>query len=178
PVALDDSVGDVPFVRDAVNDAAAEPEYLRGRPVGTVGTDDVVDRRGYGVDRRPLSHLDTTLACRVEEKRIEAAAPRPPADGRLRAADDRVSEAEPKLDEIDLLLDDRRRIDGAMRERARRDAAAARLVARERRPVDQDEAGARGVEPDRRRRPRGPAADHEDVVFPHRPEATIRAPRG
>ena len=33
-------------------------------------------------------------------------------------------------------------------------------------------------EPDRRRRPRGAAADHEDVVVLHAQEATIRAPRG
>ncbi len=67
-----------------------------------------------------------------------------------------------------MLLDDGRRIDRAVRERARRDAAAARLVARERRLVDEQNAGAGVGEPDRRRRPRRAAADHEDVVTLHR----------
>ena len=52
-------------------------------------------------------------------------------DGFVRAMNDRSAVAEPQLDLVDELLDDGRRVDGALRERARRDAAAARLVPRE-----------------------------------------------
>ena len=55
--------------------------------------------------------------------------------GCARRAHDRVAVAEPELDDVDLLLDDRRRVDRALPHRAHRHPAAARLVAREARLV-------------------------------------------
>ena len=78
-----------------------------------------------------LAHLDAALARGVEQKRVEPPSLRHADHRRSRVAHDRVAEAEAQLDEVDLLLDDRRRIDRAVRERTR---APGRVQGGDRRP--------------------------------------------
>jgi hypothetical protein len=96
--------------------------------VRAVRSDDDVGVDRARVDRRPLAHLDAALARRVEQVRVEraaAASSGSPARGRG-ARRRRV--AETQLDEVDLLLDDRGRVDGHCLTAPRRQAAAAGLV--------------------------------------------------
>ena len=82
--------------------------------------------------------------------------------GRADAALDGVAVAEPQLDDVDLLLDDRRRIDRALPDGAHRQPAAARLVARE-------------ASPCRRAAPTRPhSASRYAVVEPAGPPPTTR----
>ena len=137
-------------------------------------------------DLRPLSHLDAPLPRRVEQERVEHAT-LSHADHRLpRATLDRVAVAEPQLDDVHLLLDDRRRVDGALPDRPHRHPAAARLVAREARPVDEQhrrtgvgEAVARwSSRPARpRRRGRRNAASREATI-PELSRGCARAAKG
>src|SRR5581483_12442929 len=83
-------------------------------------------------------------------------------------ADDRVPVAEAELDEVDLLLDDRRRVDRAAADGAHGEPAAAGLVAGEAGAVDEQDCGARGREPEGGGRARRPPTDHERVVTLHR----------
>ena len=88
-------------------------------PFAPSAADDVVGRRRGCVDRRALPHLHPALARSVEEECVEPPPLRHADHRRARAAHDGVAEPEPQLDEVDLLLDDRRRVDRAVRERAR-----------------------------------------------------------
>ena len=67
------------------------------------------------VDACALAHLHPAPACRVEEERVEPPPLRHPHHRPARAAHDRVAVAEAELDDVDLLLDDRRRVDRALR---------------------------------------------------------------
>ncbi len=175
PVAAKARVRDVSLQRDAVDDPAAEPERARCRSVRAVGSDDDVHLDGRAVDPDPpaeldagaLAHLDPPLPGCVEQERVEAAPLRHVDDGRTRRALDPVAVPEAQLDQVDLLLDHRARVDGAAAEGARREAAAARLVAREGRLVGEQDGRAGRGEVVRRGRARRTASHHEDVEALH-----------
>src|SRR5204862_594248 len=86
----------------------------------------------------------------------------------------RIAVAEAQLHNVDKLLDDRCRIDRATEEGAGREAAAAGLVARERRLVDEQNGKALPREVVAGCRPCRPAPDHEHVEALHGSEATMR----
>ena len=153
-VLRDVGVRHVPLERDAVHDRPAEADRLRRLAVRAVRTDDHVGRDAL------TAHLDRSVAVRdrtpsrTSTPRSRAASSRKASSrrrwviqmtGSLRAAHDRVAVAEPELDHVDPLFDDGRRIDRAAPEGARRQAAAARLVAREGRPVGNEHASGRRV---------------------------------
>ena len=146
-------------------------------PVRAVRADDDVDRDRLAVDRhalpldrdlRPLAHLDPSLARRVEQERVEPPALRHADHRLLRAALDRVAVAEAELDDVDLFLDDRRRVDRALRARPasssrRRRACRAGSVA-----LSSEQHGRAALgEAVGGRRPGRPAADDEDVKTLH-----------
>ena len=93
-------------------------------------------------------------------------------------ANDGIAVAEAELDEIDLFLNDRRRVDRALPNRPGRQTATARFVTGKGRLVDEQDACSGVGEPVGGGRPGGTAADHEDVEALHLPQATILDPGG
>ena len=152
-----------------------EPERASGRSVGAVRSDDDVhvDRHAVDpellteLDARALAHVDSVRSRRVEQERVEATPLRHEDDGRASGAHDAIAVAEAQLDQVDLLLDDRCRIDRAAPKGARRQAAAAGLVAREGRLVREQHGRARRGEVVRGGRARRPASNHEHVEALH-----------
>ena len=174
----EDAIRDVSLVGDTVHDALPQTEGSCRCPVRAVGADHDVGRRVRHVDRRPLTYLHPALPRRVEQKGVESAALRH-ADHRLcGAALDRVTEAEAELEHVDLGFDDGRRVDGALPDGTDGQPTPARLVARERRLVDEQHARSGLGEAVGRRRSGGSPADHEHVEVLHEVEATIRDPGG
>ena len=186
-VARDRGVGHIALVGDAVDDPAAEPDRPRGDPVRPIGPDNRIRVHPLPIakyqrvawldlDARSLAHLRPALARRVEEERVEPPPLRHQDDRLPSMTDDRVAVTEAELDDVDLLLHDRRRVDGALPDGPQRQPAAARLVARKARLVD-DEHGGSGVgEAVGERRSGGPAADDDRVEPLHEGEATTPTP--
>ena len=131
------------------------------------------------LDARALAHLDSPLARGVQEKGIEPATLRHPDHRRTRPALDEIARTGTATRPRRPFFDDRRRIDRAAQKGARRQPAAARLVAGEAGLVRKQDRMARRREVMRGRRARGAAADHENVKALHGSEATMRpAPGG
>ena len=100
-----------------------------------------------GVEPPALRHQDQRLAARAAETPVVV---------------------EPQLERVDDALDDRADVARRLPQRPAREAAAARLVAREARPVGEQHARPAAGEVDRSRRPRRPGTDDEDVEALHR----------
>ena len=77
--------------------------------------------------------------------------------------------SEAQLEGRDRVLDDRRDVEGDLRDGAVGEAAAAGLVAREARPVDEQRRGARARETVGGGRARRPCPDHHGVEPLHAP---------
>ena len=92
------------------------------------------------------------------------------------AADEGAAVIEPALDSADDVLDDRLDAERQLLHGAEREPAAAGLVAREARLVEQEHTGAGACEPVRRRRSGRPCTDHRDVEPLHRPKLQCGAP--
>ncbi len=181
-------VREVGLERDAVDDVAAQPECARGGAVAPVGADDdpcgdlgAVDRqagRVYVGDLDAVSHVGAGLrgfrkqklvepaSLRHERKRFASRAPEAPAVGQA------------AIQRVDDVLDNRVDREGQEPRRASGDAAAAWLVAREGRSVDEQHARACVRKTVRGGRAGGPGADDRDVERAHEPKATMARPGG
>ena len=113
--------------------------------------------REVRVEPPPLGHQDQRLARRAPE-----AAP----------------VVEPQLEGVDDALDDRRHVARRLLERAAGEPAAARLVAREARPVGEQHALAAAGEMDRRRRAGRAGTDDENIEALHHAGERIRTSEG
>ena len=169
--------GEVRLEGDPVHDVAGESELLRARAVAAVGADDELGVELARVDGDALAHFRARLGGALEQEVVEPFALRHVRERRLRATGEVRAEVEPALDAVDHLLDD-----GLDRERqearsAQRDAAAARLVAREARLVEQKHARARAREAVGGGRSGGAGADDGDIVGGHG-RRLQSAPRG
>ena len=87
----------------------------------------------------------------------------------MRSALDGIGVAEPQLDDVDLLLDDGCRVDRALQKCTGGQPAAARLVAREGRPIGEQHRDARRGEVVRGGGAGRATSDHENVEALHRP---------
>ena len=96
----------------------------------------------------------------------------------MRPTLDGIGVAEPQLDDVDLLLHDGCRVDGALQECTGGQPAAARLVPREGRAVGEQHRDARRGEVVRGGRSGRAAPDDEHVEALHRLEATMRRAQG
>ena len=182
------SSGHVPLERDAANDPVSETHGARHDTVGAVGPDDDVcadaggaepDRHSGLVFRDPadghaLSQLGTCLGSLGREERVQ-----PPP---LRHPDQRLvvtpREARPvpeaQLEPVDVALDDGRRVDRDLPQRATRKPTAARLVAREACLVDESTRAPRASEVDGGRGAGGTGSGDEDVEALH--DRIVRRP--
>ncbi len=175
--------GEVPLERDAVADLLPEPERPSGRPVRAVGPD-----QDAGSDRRPVDAERDAVRTRLDplhpdavaevgarcggalrQVEVEPATLRHQAERRAEAALVARAVAEPQLEAVDGVLDDGADVGREEPDRAERQPAAARLVAREASPVDEEHRGARRRQPVRRGRPAGAGADDHGIeVLRHR----------
>ena len=120
--AGDPPIRDVAFERNTMDDAASESQRAGGGPIRPVRTDDhvhldapTVDSHGFTErDLRALAHLDALRLGRVEEEGIQAAALSHPDHGRASVPHHEIAIAEPELDDVHLLLDNRGGIDRAV----------------------------------------------------------------
>ena len=131
----------IPLERDAVDDRAAEPEPLRGRPVRSVGADDRLDADAVAVDAELAVGLELDARAvpegragflrLLDEICVQSAPLRHQAESLLRPAFQHAPVLQTAPDPGDAILDD-----GLHRERelphgAHRQPPAAGLVARE-----------------------------------------------
>jgi len=104
-----------------VNDSASEAEHSGRGPVRTIRPHDYVDADSLAVDTRSipeidarsLTNLDSLLLCRFQEERVESPSLSHPDDGSAGVPLDAIGVAKSQLDDIDLLLYDRRWVDRA-----------------------------------------------------------------
>ena len=172
---------DVSLERDAADDALAEPGRPRDDTVGPVGTDEEArtdevraDACGHaGVAELDVAHGDSVAEVRPGGRRLlgEMEVEPPPLrhlDERLRALP-RDLRSVPDADDhaIDNVLHDRIDRTWQMPKRAPREPSATRLVAREARLVDEENAHPGPLEVDRRGRSCRPGTDDEDVEALH-----------
>jgi hypothetical protein len=160
--------GRVPLEGDAVGDRPAQAKGLRRRSVRAVGADDHLGVDFARVEFRAVAKLraggDRLLGeVRVEPPPLRHQDERPALS---RAVEARVP-AEPERHPVDFVLDHRRGVDRQLPHCAKRQPAAARLVARERRLVDEQHSLARAGQMDGGDRPRRAGSDHGDVVSRH-----------
>ena len=175
-------IGDVALERDAVP-PRAEAEGPRGQAVDAVGADH--DRRGRGcsveADRAPVvvqlerggaQPVPEVRACRRGlggEVRVEAA-PLGHQHKRPLASPDKAGPvAEAELEAVDHLLDDGIDGDRQLFDRALGQPAAARLVAREAGPVEQEHLRPGAREPVSGGRAGRPGPDDDHIELLHRP---------
>ena len=162
-------------------DVPAEPERAGGDPVGAVGPDDSFGPDGGAVQPHvtPSPSASTAVTFAPSRKSAPAAAAAFASwwssrrrcvistSGPSPAALDPAPVAEPELERVDDVLDDRRRVDRQLVARPQRDPAAAGLVAREARPVEQEHPHARAREAVGRDRAARPGADDDRVEALH-----------
>src|SRR6185295_15347096 len=117
----------------------------------------VLPKRGAGRDRL------------LDEEGVESPTLRHPDQRRVVLAREARAVSKPELEAVDVALDHGRGVDGDPLQGPARETAAAGLVARKARLVDEQHADARASEVDRRRRPGRPGSDHERVVGLHGP---------
>ena len=186
-LAFDSAVRDIPLESDTAHDVVAEPERTRADAVGAVCADNhtrldrlPADPRSRRPDRRatPSRTVTPALAGRVEQEGVEPPSLCHPDHRCLRVPLDGGAVAEPQLDEIDLLLDDRRRVDRALQEGSRGQSPTTWLVSGEGRPVGEQHRHSRGGEVVRGGRAGGAASDDENIEALHELEATMRRARG
>ncbi len=166
--------------RDAVENLAAELERSRCPPVAAVCPDQdprthllPVHRQTAGVDvgdLHPVAHVRSGFGRLQQEEVVEPPALRHQRQRLARASLEPRAVMQPAVETVDDVLDD-----GVDREReqprgAARDSAAARLVPREGRRVDEQNVRAGAGEPVRGGRAGGPAANDCDVERAHSPK--------
>ena len=116
--------------------------------------------------------------CLLGEVRVEPPPLRHQDQRLARGAPEAAPVVEPQLEGVDDALDDRRHVARRLLERAAGEPAAARLVAREARPVGEQHALAAAGEMDRRRRAGRAGTDDEDVEALHHAGERIRTSEG
>ena len=173
--------GHVPLERDTVDDLRLEPRRAGDDAVGAVGADQHVgvDRPSRRLARDPLgrgsiastpsalAHFGPRSGGSLEQVRVEASPLGHRDQRRCTAPPESTSRAEPELEGVHDVLDHRPHTAGRLAQRASRQPAPARLVAREPRAVGDHHARARPREPQCRRRSRGPGAGDENVDVLH-----------
>ena len=179
--AFERAPGNVSLERDSADDALAEP----GRPcddtVGSIRTDEEAraddvraDACGHaGVTELDVAHGDSVAELCAGSRRLhDEMEVEPPAlrhlDERLRALPSQLAAVpNPNDHGVDDVFHDR--IDGARQlpQRASREPSPARLVARESRLVDEENAHPGPLEVDGRGRPGRSGTDDEDVEALH-----------
>src|SRR5581483_9704674 len=170
-------VREVRLERDTVHDFGGEAELLRACPVAAVGADDDVRVYFPCVERGAFAHLRAPFGRAFEQEVVEPLALRHVRERRARAALETGAEVEAAFDAVDHVLDDGLDREGKKARSAHGDAAAAGLVAREARLVEQEHARARAREAIGAGRACGAGADDGDVVGCH--DARLQsAPRG
>ena len=171
-------VGDVPFERDADRLVPAEAERPGADAVDAVGADE-----SGSVDLLPVDGRRHTLRARGDRRHLAAVAKLGAREGgllgqvriepdslghederRVAAVLEPAAVAKPHPHGGDRVLDHRRDREGELARRSSGDAAAARLVAREARPVEQEHGGARAGQAMRARRACRPGAHDDHVV--------------
>ena len=158
--------------RDAVDDSFGEVELLRRRAVAAVGADHDPRVELPRVGRLPLPHLGAHLGRLPQQEVIELPALRHVRERPAGSAREAMPVAEPALQPVGHVLDDRLDRERQEPRRATGDAAAARLVARERRLVEDKDARAGAGEAVGSGCARRPAPDDGHVVGPHAANAT------
>ena len=185
-LAFNSAIRDISFESDTADDVVAELERTRADAVGAVCADHHarLDRLPADpglvpqIDANALAHGDAGLAGRVEQEGVEPPSLCHPDHRGLRVPLDGGAVAEPQLDEIDLLLDDRRRVDRALQEGARGQSPTTWLVSGEGRTVGEQHRHSRSGEVVRGGRAGGAASDDENIEALHDLEATMRRARG
>src|SRR5215211_626439 len=168
---------------DRVVMTAAEADRPRGDSVHSVRADQRRGAHRHAVDGeasvgrdvadlRPLAEIGAGLRGLLGEERVETPPLRHEQERSLAAPLEPLPVSEPELERRYAVLDDGRHVDRDLVDRPVREPAAARLVAREARTVDQEDGRARAREPVRSRRPGRPGPDHDGVEPLHRPEST------
>ena len=161
--SLDDRLArDVPLERDGEHVVAAEPEAVTHAPVDAVRADEhaALDAAAVHADRdgRPggldvghlhaVTHVGARGSSLLEEVLVETDALRHLDQRSLAETFEAHPVPETKADAVDDVLDDRLDGDGKLADGAHRQPAAARLVAREARLVDDEHARSRAGQVD------------------------------
>ena len=169
-----------------------ETRRARDRAVDAVGAEQRTGSHGSPVDGQrdavrvgsdvgdpdALAEVGPLARARAREKLVQPAPLRHQAQ-RLRARPlDRAAVAQPHLEAVDRVLDDRRDVHREFAHGAIRQAAPAGLVAREARLVHDEHPRARAREAKGRGRAGGPRSDHGDVEPFHPAEGYNPPPWG
>ena len=173
---------------DTVHDLSAETERTCGGSVAAVGADHDPCRHFLAVHRQSgrvhvgdldaVAHIGTRLRGLLHEELVELEAPGHEREWCACLALEAPAVVEAAFQRVDDVLD--HGIDGEGQDAcsAPGDAAAARLVAREGRAVDEQDACARARQTVGRGRSGGPGAGDRDVERAHEPKATMARPGG
>src|SRR6266542_2630337 len=160
----------------AVSVVAGDAERAGGEAVDAVGTDDHACGDPLAVDAdvpvvEPDLHTVAKLCAGIlrltNEELVQPATLRHEAERLVARALEGGAIAEPQLEAVDDVLDDRVERERKQPRRAQRDSAAAGLVAREAGLVDEQHRGAAARKPVRGRRACGPGADDDRVETLH-----------
>jgi hypothetical protein len=187
------AVGDVALERNAVDGALPEAERASRRAVCAVGADEgccsdpfaVDPERDPGLLDRDVGDLHSVAEVGAGSRRllgqvVVEASPLGHQDEGLRAAPgEGRAVTKPQLHPVDHVLDDRIHLETARQlpDGTQRQAAAARLVARKTRLVDEEHARPRPGQPVRARRACGPGTDDDRVEAHHETNPMSRADR-
>src|SRR5207302_329275 len=171
-----------------VHDLSAETERTCGGAVAAVGADHDACRHFLAVHRQSgrahvgdldaVAHVGPRFRRLLHEELVEPEALRHERERCARLALEAPAVVEAAFQRVDDFLD--HGIDGEGQDAcsAPGDAAAARLVAREGRAVDEQDACARARQTVGRGRSGGPGAGDRDVERAHEPKATMARPGG
>ena len=182
PGAVDRAVRDVRLQRDAPHDPVPEAGLARDDPVRAVGADEhvrddlpAVDARRHAIalveqvrHAHAVSEVGPGRGRLLREMQVEPAPLRHEDERRLMPPREAPPVAKPDAEPVDDVLDDRVDRAGRMPERASGEPAAARLVPREARAIDEEHLRPALREPERGRRAGRPCPDDESVEVLHR----------